>query len=353
MKEPKIGDKFVIDTIVTDNMLASSVGSGGLRVLATPTVLTLFEKAAYLLAEDYMTPESTTVGTAIQLNHIAATPVGSKLKIEVSLTAVDGRKYSFEIKAYDEKELVATGSHQRVSVWKEKFQTKADAKLTSNMDGAKCKYKVILFDLDGTLSESGEGVKQGILTTMEKLNKPLPDLSDNSIYIGPPLLHTFSNICGLTAEEAKEATKMYMSFYSEKGKYCNRLYDGMEEVLKALKATGAKLVVTTSKYEGFAEEIMEYLKASQYFDLICGSSKDGSRKEKNDVIMYAMDKLNCSINKQEVVLIGDSKFDTIGAGKVGCDFIGVTYGYGKKDQMEQEGCTKFADTPKDILQYLI
>lgn len=131
MKQPQIGDVFVIDTIVTQAMLAQSVGSGGLKVLSTPSLLTLFEKAAYLMAEEYMEEGFTTVGTEMKLSHLAPSPCDAKIKLQIRLTMIEGRTFGFEMKASDVRDTIAVGAHQRVCVDKVKFQNKADKKFAA------------------------------------------------------------------------------------------------------------------------------------------------------------------------------------------------------------------------------
>lgn len=187
---------------------------------------------------------------------------------------------------------------------------------------------------------------------LRAVDKPLLPLDDYSIYIGPPLIDTFLNYCGLPMDEAQKATEAYRKLYEAKGKYENSLYDGMEATLQALKKSGVRLAVTTSKYEPFAEEIVKMIGAYEYFDFICGSNKT-DRKDKSDVILYALDKLKIAPSKDEVVLVGDSVFDTVGANKACCDFIGVSYGYGSVEDMKRHGCEKLAETPGKILDFII
>ncbi|MGN0550264.1 MAG: HAD hydrolase-like protein [Acutalibacteraceae bacterium] len=215
----------------------------------------------------------------------------------------------------------------------------------------KCKYKVVFFDLDGTLSDSAAGVKQCIELALNEMNKPVPCLDDSSLYVGPPLLTTFKKLCGLCDEQALEAIELYRGFYESKGKYNNRLYDGMDRLLADIRKSGATICVATSKYEGFVPDVLEHIGIPDCFDMICGSNLDGSRKEKADVIRYACGKLGITPDFS-CVLIGDSAFDALGAMEAGCDFIGVTYGFGKKEQLINLGADKLADTVDDIRRFI-
>lgn len=217
------------------------------------------------------------------------------------------------------------------------------------------KYKYVLFDLDGTISESAPGIRQSLEYAIRSMNKPLPNLDDYTLYIGPPLIDTFLNLCHFSREEGLDATEIYRKYYNSKGKYLNRLYDGMKEVLSQLKANGIRVAVCSSKYEKFAEEIVDILGVSEYFDAVCGSYLDGSRKDKKDLIPYALKSLGGELeaDRQNTVMIGDTFFDALGARQCGVDFIGAEYGYGSINAMKDEGAEVFVKTPSDILSEIL
>lgn len=121
-------DNFVIEKVVTEDMLAVNVGSGSLRVLATPTVVALMEEASTKLADTFLDEGLTTVGTMVEIQHISPSPIGAKIKVESKLISNDGRSFKFEVAAYDNAGMIANGTHNRVSVKSEKFQKKADEK---------------------------------------------------------------------------------------------------------------------------------------------------------------------------------------------------------------------------------
>ncbi|MBQ2687283.1 MAG: HAD hydrolase-like protein [Clostridia bacterium] len=209
------------------------------------------------------------------------------------------------------------------------------------------KYDYILFDLDGTLSESAPGIRKSIELTLESLNKPSPDLSDYSKFIGPPLAATFSGLCGLGVEDTQKALVIYQDFYKDYGLKANRLYDGIGDLLKKLKESSAKVAVCSSKQQKPANNVCEFLGITKYFDAVCGSAPDGSRKEKEEVIPYTVNVLGGKIS-DKVVMIGDTKFDAKGARLNGVDFIGVNYGYGTLETMKAEGASVFADNVKEL-----
>ena len=216
------------------------------------------------------------------------------------------------------------------------------------------KYKYLLFDLDGTLSESADGIRASLEYALQTLGVPVPDLSDYPVYIGPPLIDTLRGLCGLDPETAERGAQLYRRYYEEKGKLLNRAYEGIPALLQKLRKEGAKLCVCTSKYEPFAVEFVEILGLNGVFDAVCGSNIDGSRKDKKDMIPYAVSCLGGDLarDREHIVMIGDTWFDAQGARLCGVDFLGVRYGYGGEKTMAAQGARQFADTPEDVYRLL-
>ena len=196
------------------------------------------------------------------------------------------------------------------------------------------KYKYYLFDLDGTISESALGIRESLENAIKSMGKPLPNLDDYTLYIGPPLLDTFRNICRFNEEESARGVEIYREYYNTKGKLVNKLYDGIDRVLEELKNSGAKLAVCSSKYEKFAEEITDLLGVH--------------------LIPYAVERLGGSLenDRKDTVMIGDTWFDTKGARLCGVDFVGVEYGYGDLESMKKEGGRVFVKTTAELLDVL-
>lgn len=217
------------------------------------------------------------------------------------------------------------------------------------------KYKYVLFDLDGTISESALGVRKSIEYTINKFNKTMPDLEDYTLYIGPPIYDTFKNVCKFKDDEIEEAISVYRENYDSVGKLYNKLYNGIEDLLKQLKKNKIKIAVCSSKYEKFAYEIIEILGVKEYFDAVCGSTPDASRQDKAQLIPYAISSLGGDIKEDynKTLMIGDTYFDAEGARLCKVDFIGVEYGYGDKEKMIAEGATKFVKTPLEILPHIL
>lgn len=209
------------------------------------------------------------------------------------------------------------------------------------------KYKYILFDLDGTVSESAEGIRYSLEKTLESLGAQPVDLSDYTKYIGPPLLDTLKNLCKLPDELCDKGYELYKNFYAEKGKLMNKPYDSIIPVLKELRKMGAKLAICTSKLEATAELVVEELGLSEYFDVVAGSNRDSTRKDKKDLIPYALELLGGE--KKDAVMLGDTWYDAKGAQECSVDFIACSYGYGEDDAMAKYNPVAWASTPEEII----
>ena len=213
-------------------------------------------------------------------------------------------------------------------------------------------YDYLLFDLDGTLTASAEGVRLSLQHAMKELRLPCPDLSDYTKYVGPPLEDTFRGMCAVPEDQIQRGMQIYRDYYDIINAEVTKVFDGVFPMLSELRGAGKKLVICTSKNEPVAEKVADELGLSPYFDAICGSSLDGSRKAKADLIPYALKTLGCT-DKANAVMIGDTWFDAKGASLAGVDFIGVTYGYGTRESMERYGAVAFADSPEGLLPLLL
>lgn len=216
------------------------------------------------------------------------------------------------------------------------------------------KYKYVLFDLDGTVSASADGIRLSLEHALDTLGAQKPDLDDYTLYIGPPLIDTFRNLCGLPEDKAELGAKLYRDFYEKEGKYHNRVYDGIGDVAMALRSNGVKTAICTSKQKPVADGVAELLGITDWFDEIVGSTLDNTIKDKKDLIPYAVSMLGGDIrtDRRGIAMLGDSRFDAVGAKLCGVDFIGVSYGYGSVDDMLKEGVAAIADSPKELLKYL-
>ena len=145
-------------------------------------------------------------------------------------------------------------------------------------------YNTILFDLDGTLTDPAEGITNSVVYALKHWNIEIADKSSLNCFIGPPLYESFSKYFNFSENEAQKAVEVYREYFSVKGLYENKVYDGIEEVLFLLKSAGKKLAVATSKPEHFAVKILKHFSLEKYFDVIAGATMDGTRINKDDVI---------------------------------------------------------------------
>lgn len=210
-------------------------------------------------------------------------------------------------------------------------------------------YNIILFDLDGTLTESGIGIINSILFALERMGIKESDKDKLKKFIGPPLAESFMKNYGFTDDQAKEAVALCQEYLKTKGIYEAPLYDGIGEVLKTLKALGKSLYVATSKPEVFAIQILQYLQVDDYFTDIVGSNVDGTRIMKDEIITFLLEK-NRIADKAKVVMVGDREHDILGAKKVGIDSIGVLYGYGDYAELQTVGATYIVETLADMVE---
>lgn len=197
------------------------------------------------------------------------------------------------------------------------------------------KYKIILFDLDGTLSDPKIGITKSVQYGLSKMGIIEENVDDLEHFIGPPLEASFMEGYQMTQTEARQTIAFYRERFTEKGMFENELYDGIIPLLESLKVQQLTLVIATSKPTVFAEEIAAHFGIASYFDHIIGSNLDGTRIEKGDIIQHIVD-LYKDNPLEDFIMIGDRKYDIIGANKVGIDSIGVTYGYGSEMELQEE-----------------
>lgn len=208
-------------------------------------------------------------------------------------------------------------------------------------------YQYLFFDLDGTLTDPGEGITNSVAYALDKFGITVTDRSSLYPFIGPPLVDSFMKFYGFSHEDAERAVVCYREYFRDRGIFENRLYKGIPEALKALKDAGKTLVIATSKPEPFAKRIVEHFGLSPYFTLVAGASFDETRSEKWDVIEYAIDMLKLT-DRSEIVMIGDRKHDIIGAKKTGLDSVGVLWGYGDREELTAADADVIFDTVEQL-----
>lgn len=213
------------------------------------------------------------------------------------------------------------------------------------------KYKYIFFDLDGTLTDPQEGITNCVKYALESFGIDETDYSKLMRFIGPPLVYSFSEYYGFDKEKSLKAVEKYRERFSEVGLFENKVYDGIYDALQKLVDSGHVLVLATSKPKVFADRIMTKYRLRPYFKLICGSELDGTRNDKNEVIEYAIQALECPRDK--IIMVGDRKHDIIGAKKCGIASCGVHFGYAEEGELETAGADYIADTIADMTDILM
>ena len=212
-------------------------------------------------------------------------------------------------------------------------------------------YGVLLFDLDGTLTDSERGILNSVSYALEKYGIEYTDREALRCFIGPPLIEMFRKKFDVSEDVARELVRLYREYFSTRGLYENDIYDGIKDLLAELKSMGKRLIVATSKPEHFATKILEHFELSEYFEVIAGATMDETRTAKADVIKYALD--TCKISDtNDAVMIGDREYDILGARKFQMDSIGVLYGYGSLEELTNAGATYIAESVSDILKFI-
>lgn len=212
-------------------------------------------------------------------------------------------------------------------------------------------YKAIFFDLDGTLTESGEGITKSVQYALEKIGKPEEDLEKLKVFVGPPLMEQFMKYAGVDEATGRKAVEFYRERYEVKGIYENHPYESVEEMLQELKRKGYILAVTSSKPEYYVTQILDYFKLSSYFDVAVGSEMNGARTSKSEVIEEALKRINMSDKRNEVLMVGDKEHDVLGARAAGLDCVAVAYGYGTQEELTEANPLKIVDSVDELLHF--
>lgn len=201
--------------------------------------------------------------------------------------------------------------------------------------------KYLLFDLDGTLTDPGEGITNSVAYALEKFGIFIADRRELYPYIGPPLTDSFMRCHGLSSVQAAQALQYYREYFSENGMFENIPYEGISRFLEDLINKGYTLLVATSKPEEFTEQILQHFSLDKYFAFIAGNTLDESRPTKASVIAYLREHYP-DIGADNALMIGDRKYDVEGARQNALPSVGVLYGYGSREELENAGATAIA-----------
>lgn len=211
-------------------------------------------------------------------------------------------------------------------------------------------YKYILFDLDGTLTDSAPGIINCYRHALNVMGFDEP--KDIMRAVGPPLYDSFAELCGMNSEQVQEAVRVYRQRYADTGLFENNVYEGIPEMLKRLKDSGIKLCVATSKPEVFAVKILEKFGLAEFFDVIGGADINGTRNAKQEVIEYVLSRAEIT-NRTDVLMVGDRSHDIIGAKQCGLPCMAVLWGYGSREEFEQHEADIIVNTPQEAADIII
>lgn len=212
-------------------------------------------------------------------------------------------------------------------------------------------YKAILFDLDGTLTESGEGITKSVQYALEKIGRPEPDLEKLRVFVGPPLMEQFIKYADVDEETARQAVVYYRERYSVTGIYENQVYPGIREMLTELQRKGYILAVASSKPENYVKQVLDYFDLTSCFQEIVGSEMNGNRTGKSQVIEEALNRLKLSEHRDQVLMVGDKEHDVFGAREAGISCVAVSYGYGTMEELMAADPLQIVGSAEELLHF--
>ena len=217
-------------------------------------------------------------------------------------------------------------------------------------------YQYIIFDLDGTLIKSEEGLFDSITYALEKSGVDPGDRKDMKRMIGPVLWESFQKFYNMSAEEADRANAYFVEAYDKEGIYNASVYEGVEQMLETLRNAGRILLVVTAKPRDMAERVLNHTGIDQYFQAVIGPARGNKKTDKGSLLREALSFLAKTgtdhFHKEHAVMVGDRMFDMQGAAEAGIRSVGVLYGYGDRHELIDAGATLLADTPADVVKLL-
>lgn len=210
--------------------------------------------------------------------------------------------------------------------------------------------QTILFDLDGTLTDPAPGITNSVIYALEQMGYPVPPRQELLKFIGPPLVYSFQHYSGMTQEEAVQATAQYRVYFGEKGLLENAVFDGVPQLLERLREQGYRLLIATSKPEIYTNRILEHFDLARYFDAVAGATLDQSRTAKEQVVAYALE--TYGVDPATAVMVGDREHDIRGGRVNGLRTVGVTFGYGSRQELEESGADAVAENLEQLYNIL-
>jgi phosphoglycolate phosphatase len=213
-------------------------------------------------------------------------------------------------------------------------------------------YKYILFDFDGTLSDSAPGVMASFEASLERMGAAPPGRDILIRFVGPPLTETFTEYFGFSGEKLKEVLVFFREHYASAGIEQQKMFDGVPQTLERLRGGGKILAVATSKREDIAAQVCESYGIADYFAVIGGSVEGDGRNEKNEVIEHVLAQLGAS-DRSQVLMVGDRRYDVEGANLCGIDCMGVLHGYGDRQELLKAGAKYIAEDLRDAADKIL
>lgn len=213
-------------------------------------------------------------------------------------------------------------------------------------------HKIVLFDLDGTLTDPKTGITRCVQHALKHYGID-EDCDNLTRFIGPPLVDSFMEFYDFSREQALEATKIYRERFAPIGKFENEVYEGIPEMLGALKDAGIVLGVASSKPEPFVIDILKHFDMYDYFDVVTGSLLNETRTKKEEVLEEALSRLKLIAGSTDIAMVGDRKFDIIGAKAFNLASVGVRFGYAEEGELEAENPDFIAETVEELKNYLL
>lgn len=209
--------------------------------------------------------------------------------------------------------------------------------------------RIVLFDLDGTLTDPGEGITNSVMYSLKKYGIEVTDRSTLYRFIGPPLHESYETYFSFSHEQAMEAVGYYREYYKDRGIFENGVYEGIRPMLQTLKENGVLCLVATSKPEEYARQILDHYELADYFYYVAGANMDGSRTDKAEVIAYALEQLPEGVDPSRILMVGDRLHDIVGAKKNQIASVGVLFGYGSEQELTDAGADHLAETPEALI----
>ncbi len=214
------------------------------------------------------------------------------------------------------------------------------------------KKEFILFDLDGTLTDPAIGITNSLMYALDKFGMHIENREELYKFIGPPLVDMMMQEYGFSKEKAQKGLELYREYFSVKGIFENDVYAGIPKMLERLQQAGYKLVLATSKPEKYAKQILEHFNLAEYFYFVGGSDMAETRSTKEAVIEYDLASLG-NPDVEKCIMVGDRKYDVIGAREFGIECVGVTFGYGSREELEEAKAAYIAESVQELETLLI